>query len=109
MNAGGLRHTISIQEKTGQRDGVGGQVESWTDVLTDIRAEALAIRGREYATLRAAQADITIRFRIRYRAGINPAMRVVWEGNPYGIVEVIDVGGRRSELELMCNGSAADA
>lgn len=106
MRAGTLRHRIAIQERSTARDSRGGQSQTWTPVVTDLPAAAEPLRGREFAALQAAQADLSIRFRIRYRAGITPAMRVVWEGRNYGIVEVIDVGGRHRELELMCRGDA---
>lgn len=40
-------------------------------------------------------------FRIRYRAGITPAMRVVYRGRPYEINDVRE-SERNRELELRC-------
>ena len=43
-----------------------------------------------------------MRFRIRYRADVTGAMRVVWRGEPHDIVgPPINVEGRREYLELM--------
>ena len=108
MEAGRLRHRITIEQKSVQRGAQGGEVVTWT-TFTTVWAAAEPMRGREYVTLRAGQADISIKFALRYLAGVNPAMRVIWNGNPYEIVDVIDVKGRRVELELMCRGEAVNA
>jgi len=108
MQAGRLRHRITIEQKSVQRGAQGGEVVTWTAFAANVPAEAEPMSGREYVTLRAGQADITIRFRLRYLAGVNPAMRVNWNGDPYEIEDVIDVRGRRVQLELMCRGEAVD-
>jgi SPP1 family predicted phage head-tail adaptor len=48
------------------------------------------------------QAEGTVRFRIRYRAGVVETMRVVWNGQPHDITSVIDVDSGKHTLELMC-------
>jgi SPP1 family predicted phage head-tail adaptor len=105
MQAGALRERITVQRKSVTRDAFGGETITWTDVAT-VWAEAQPIGGREYTALRQAQSEITIRFRLRYLAGVTPAMRVSWNGGQYDIVEVIDVGARNRELELLCRGEA---
>lgn len=105
ISAGRMRDRITIQRKDAARDAYGAEVITWTSVAT-VWAEAQPITGREYITLRAAQADVSVRFRLRYLSGITPAMRVVWDDAPYEIVSVIDVGARGSELELICRGDA---
>ena len=105
IEAGRLRERITLQRKSVTRDAVGGEVVTWVEEAV-LWAEVAPIRGREYLALRAAQSDVVMRFRLRYRAGVNPAMRVVWNGGEYDIVEAIDVGARRTELELLCRGAA---
>lgn len=109
MRAGRLRHRVTIEQKAVTRDSVGGQTVSWTTVAASLPAEVEPISGREFVELRAAQADISIRFRLRYRSGITPAMRVQWDGNAYGIVEAINVRGMNRELQLMCSGPAQES
>jgi SPP1 family predicted phage head-tail adaptor len=108
MQAGRLSERITIQQKTVSRDAFGAEVITWSDVAT-VWAEANPIAGREYVALRQAQSDISLRFRLRYLAGITTAMRVLWEGKNWNIVEAINVGARRVELELLCTGDAGDA
>lgn len=106
--SGKLRHVVTVQQKSSSRAANGEQIVSWTTFATR-NAEVQPLRGREYVSLRAAQSDITIRVRMRYLAGLNDKMRVLWEANPYPIVEVIDVDGRHKELELLCSGASQDA
>lgn len=107
MMAARLDQRVIVQRKSVTRDSVGGEVVTWS-TLASRWAEAQPLRGREYVTLRAAQADVTIRFRLRHIEGLTPADRVMWRGKPYGIVDVIDVNGAREMTELMCRGDAAD-
>jgi len=107
MEAGRLRHRITIQQKSVARGAQGGEIVTWP-LFATVWADAKPMRGREYVTLRAAQSDISIKFSMRYLAGVNPAMRVIWSGSPYEILDVINVDGRGRELELMCRGEAAD-
>lgn len=101
MRAGELRHRVTIQQKTVTSDPEGMIVETWVDVAT-VWAAVEPLRGREYIQAAAVTPEVTARVRIRYRPGIEPAMRVVHGGTVCDIQSVIDVGGRRRELELMC-------
>lgn len=106
--AGQLNESVTVQSKTVTRDAYGAEAITWTTVAT-MPAAAEPISGREYLAMRAAQADISIRFRLRYRAGISPAMRVRWRNNNYDIVEVINPRAADRELQLLCRGEAAGA
>ena len=99
MLAGPMRERVEIQHKAPIRAAAGSIIENWTEFST-VFAAVEPISGREYTTLRAGQAEITTRFRIRYLAGVLPTMRVLWRGQVYRLSEVIDIGARRRELEL---------
>ena len=50
-----------------------------------------------------------MRVRIRYRAGVTAAMRVLWRGVPHAIVaDPVDVNGGRHTLELLCSAGIRD-
>lgn len=108
MRAGRLRHSVTLQSKSVSRDAAGGESITWTTFAT-VWAEVQPLSGREYVAMRQAQADVAVRVRMRYVAGVNPAMRVVHGSAIYNVLEVIDVAGRQRELELMCTGEAIDA
>lgn len=108
MQAGRLNQKITIQAKSVTRDAFNAEVITWTTHAT-VWAEAVPISGREYVALRAAQSDISIRFRLRYLPGVSTAMRVLWNGQTYDIVEAINVNARNTELELLCRGDQVSA
>lgn len=107
MRAGRLSERIVLQEKAVTRGGNGEEVVTWETFAT-VWADVEPLSGREVVAVRAAQADLSLRVRLRYLAGVNPAMRVYWKGAAWPITEVIDVRARRTELELLCTGAAID-
>lgn len=108
MRAGKMREAIEIQQKSASRAADGGEVVTWS-TYASTWAQVQPIGGREYAAIRQAQSDITHRFRLRYLAGVNTAMRVLFGGRPYDIVEAINVDARNRELELLCVGDMGNA
>jgi SPP1 family predicted phage head-tail adaptor len=101
MRISDLRHRITLQQKTTTRDAEGNVRETWADVAT-VWAAFEPIRGREYFQAASVNAENTVRFRIRYRQGVTPTMRVVYGGRVFDIKSVIDVNERHLEIELMC-------
>lgn len=76
-------------------------IETWADIAT-IWSSIEPVRGREYFQAASVNAENTIRFRIRYRQGIRPSMRLIYSGRIFDIKSVIDVNERHREIELMC-------
>lgn len=101
IRAGKLRHRVTLQERSSSTEADGGQVNTWSDVET-LRAEVLDLRGREFLAAREAHAEVTVKVRIRYRAGVRPAMRLAFGSRVLDIVHVVDLAGRRRVLELLC-------
>lgn len=64
------------------------------------------LRGREFFAAREVHSELTTKIVIRYRDDVDVEWRVQLSTNGvtrnYDIQHVIDVRGRRSELELMC-------
>jgi SPP1 family predicted phage head-tail adaptor len=100
--AGKLRHTIKIQAKTLTTDSYGGPVETWADVAS-VPASAEPLQGRELAAAQTVNAETTTRFHIRYRSGVIPANRIVFESKYYNITSVIDPDLRHRELVIMAS------
>jgi len=105
MRAGELRHRVVIQQKVASRNSYGEEVIAWEEVATVWAAveplEHLAA-GREFIEAERMGAALTTRIRMRYRPGISPAMRAVWGPHTYDIKSVVERGGRRRELWLLC-------
>lgn len=102
MQAGGLRHRVTIQDSSDPaRDTYGAEIDVWADVAT-VWAVVEPLQGREFFDAQATNAETTTRIRLRYREGIVPEMRVTWGNHIYDILSVIEVGSERRELHLMC-------
>lgn len=104
MNIGALRHRITFLSKSVSRDSMGGEVPTWV-VEETVWAAVKPLRTRELLAAKAAQVEATIQFNVRYLATVVPEWRVRWDGKLYSIVSVIDVGGRKNEMELICVGA----
>jgi SPP1 family predicted phage head-tail adaptor len=101
MSSGEMRQRISIQKKVVGRDSFGAEAITWSQ-LAEVWATAEPLRGQEYLEARRLQSDLDIRFRIRFREGIVPSMRVVYNGRTFDIVSAIHVKEMRREIQLMC-------
>ena len=58
------------------------------------------MKGDEALRAAADQAQHAVRFQLRYRAGVTPAMRLTWAGRTYDIREVDDSLRHQGELWL---------
>lgn len=101
MNAGKLRHRVTIQQLVKTDDGYGGIVETWQDVAT-VWAAVEPLRGNERYRAQQVQAELTHKVIMRYRAGIKPQMRLLYGNRIFEIEAVIDVEERHKWIELLC-------
>jgi SPP1 family predicted phage head-tail adaptor len=101
MNPGDLRQRLTIQRKVPTQSSSGEEDPNWSTLAT-VWGSAEPLRGQEYLEANRLQADLDIRFRIRYRDGISPNMRVKHGDRYYNIVSVIHVKEQRREIQLMC-------
>lgn len=101
VRAGDLRHRVTIQQLVTTYNEYNEPVATWSDIAT-VWAFVEPLSGREYFAAEQIQARVNTRIVIRYRAGIVPAMRVMWGAKVYNIRAVIDTEGRHEELQLMC-------
>ncbi|MGF6356766.1 SPP1 family predicted phage head-tail adaptor [Paenibacillus sp. 4624] len=107
MNPAKLNRRILLQRKSnGTEDDSGyptDPAETWEDVMT-LYASREPLRGREFFTAAAANAELTLRYKIRYRDGITPDMRFkdLNNGRICNITAVLDDPyGDRTETHLM--------
>lgn len=101
MRAGRLSSRITIQERQKTTNPANGEdLFGWVDVLS-CAAEFVPNRGQEFFASRQKQDESAGLFRIRYRAGIVPEMRILFEGKPYDIISVDPMFGRKTGLELL--------
>lgn len=91
LSAGRLRHRITIQEPQHAQDPVTGEmIATWSDVWTNVPASIEPLSVREFMQSQAEQAQVSARITIRYRSGLNAAMRILHKSrvyNPAGFLE----------------------
>lgn len=103
MQAGKLRERVTIQREVVTRDSFGAEVNPWTNVATVWASVRPGASGERFiAAADQLQATITHAVRIRYREGMSPKQRLLWEGKLLGIQSAVDPDGRKRELVLLC-------
>lgn len=104
--AGRARERIKLQSKSVTKNAIGEEVVTWTDAVTDaadhcLWAEAWPLKGREFFAAQQTQYAADVRFRLRYRAGLTQDMRVVWNGDAFDILSIVDVGAAHHTTEIL--------
>ena len=75
--------------------------EDWKDIATTW-ANINPISGKEYYSAETINSDLTHKIRLRYRRGITPDMRVLYNGRIFYIISVINEYEKNTMLQLMC-------
>ena len=103
MDPGLLNRRIMLQTKQAStRDNMGGQVVSWVDQFPAWASDS-PLSGRELMAAQQKHAEMTSRFRIRYRSEITQEWRIAFQGRIYDILEIIDVyEGAHRYLDILC-------
>lgn len=99
MRAGRLDRRIRIERATVDRDTHGGKTETWA-LLMEVYAQVTPLRGRELVAAGQVMPGVETKFTIRWREGILPADRIVYEGVHYDIQHLAEIG-RRVALEIL--------
>lgn len=100
MRAGNLDRTITIQSRSTGLDLYGTPIDVWTTFAT-MRAQKLenAIDDREGS--RGDTTETVITFRMRWLGGVTLDNRVTYEGRPFKITRIKEIG-RRVGLDVTC-------
>jgi SPP1 family predicted phage head-tail adaptor len=101
MEAGRLRHQVTIQRKTSTTDTYGGPIDVWEDVAT-VWAAVEPMQGRELVNAQATNSETTTKITTRYTA-VTTADRIIFEGKFYNLQSVIDPELRHRELVIMAS------
>jgi len=106
FNPGRANQRVRPQGKSVTRNAIGEEIVTWTDVVTDtadhcLWAEVWPLKGREFFAAAETQYAADVRFRIRFRSGIVREQRILWDGEPYDITQVVDVGAGHHTLEIL--------
>lgn len=85
MQAGKLRHRVTIERPGLTQDPDSGEmVDGWAP-FASVRAAIEPLSVREFIAAQASQSEVSARIVIRYREGIDASMRVLHRGKVYNI------------------------
>ena len=105
IDPGKMRHRITFQVFTGVQDTFGDPLQAddsnWEDVST-VWAAVMPISGREFYAAQQSQSEVTHNVHIRYRPGINTAMRILYRKRKFQIISIIDHEERHQSLLIKC-------
>jgi SPP1 family predicted phage head-tail adaptor len=104
MQAGKLRHVITIRQRSDTQDSFGQPIPTWSDFAT-IHARVEPIAGGENLIGRELTANATHRITIRYCAGATAKMQVVWGSRTFDINFVRNLDEKNVTQELICQES----
>ncbi|WAJ26276.1 phage head closure protein [Antarcticirhabdus aurantiaca] len=100
MRAGKLDKTITIERSAASVDEYGTPSEGWSPVAT-VRAQVIQATTEEFMRSFGQASEAAAVFRIRHLDGITPGDRVTYQGRPFDIKEVKELG-RRAGIDLRC-------
>jgi SPP1 family predicted phage head-tail adaptor len=96
-----LRHRVTIESLTQTRDALGGVIETWSAVASDVPAKIEYISGREWVAANALQAETTVRITLRM-CDLNPTMRINAYGRLYSIQAILPDRTGARVLVVVC-------
>lgn len=102
FDIGSMRHRCTIQQVTETQDDSGQPVVTWSNYVVDEPCQFIPTGGTESMRGRQLEAGTKAIFRVRYRSGYQPEMRIVYGSTNYGITYVNPVDGLRRYVELVC-------
>ena len=106
-SAGNLDQRLTLRRRGSGVDVLGQESETW-QTLAIVWGRAEPLRGREYFAAAQVQSETAVRFTIRYRTDLATSDHVLWRDQAHDITSIIDPGGRKETLELMCNAGVRD-
>lgn len=88
MQAGRLRHRLTLRQPSTSRNEVGEEIITWSTLAT-VWGRLEALRGEEQLAAKQLTAEIVARATLRYRADVTTEMRVQYDGQEYDIDAVV--------------------
>ena len=101
MHAGQLTKQITIQVRTLDQDASGQPTETWATFAT-VYARIAPLTGKDYLSAKQVVDDVTHDVDIRYRRGIKPKMRVLYQDRIFEILSALDPKEAREWWYMKC-------
>jgi SPP1 family predicted phage head-tail adaptor len=97
---GRMRHRISVEARTLNKNAYGEDVETWS-VLFQTWAWVRSLSGRELMQAQQVQSLATHEVTMRYRPGLDATVRVDRDGRKFNVVALIP-DEKNEKLRLLC-------
>jgi len=97
MRVGRMDRRITLQTNMPAQDAYGEPIEAWSDIAT-VWASVAPKSATERFESDQEHAQAQTEFRVRWRAGIDAADRITYNGQVYDITGVIELGRREGLL-----------
>jgi SPP1 family predicted phage head-tail adaptor len=99
MEAGKLRHRVTIQRNDQAQDPTTGAMYDYWLPVASVWASVEPLSAKEFIASRSQQSEVSARVVIRARNDLDASMRIVHNGTTYGIVGILR--DKDSGLEYM--------
>lgn len=103
FRVGAMRHRCTIQQPTETLDSAGQPIVTWSAYVANEPCEFQPTSGFESMRGRQLEAGTRAIFVVRYRSGYTPKMRILFDGETYGITAINPVDGLKKYLNLVCS------
>ena len=108
MQAGKLKHRITIQQRNSGRDAAGQPVLTWSDIAQNISASIIHQTGLQVLKAGAEVSIVKSSIRVRYITGITAGMRIVHGSTIYDIKAVLPDLEKKQHVDFICESGAND-
>ena len=110
MEAGRLRHYVTIQSTTVTQDAFGAPVNTWATFLASVPMALEPLSGRESVTAGAQYPLVTTKGVMRWATGVLPTMRVVTADSETYVIRAVlpDATARKSLVLMLEKGEATE-
>ena len=95
-----MRHRLTIEKKTPGVTENGFSEDTYESVAT-VWAEVKPVSSREYEKADTTQNEARLLFRIRYLAGLESSMEIIFSGVRYEIISISDLRFKKCYLEIL--------
>lgn len=99
MSIGKMRHRITFQRITPVINENGFESEMPEEYKT-VWASVTNLHGKEYFEAKAVQSENTVKFTIRYLAGIDQTTKILFQGKAYNITAIDNIKYRNRYIEI---------
>ena len=101
MDIGRLKHRITFQIYTHEKNEYGEVEDQWEDVKT-VWAEIKPVSGQQFFAAKQINSEITHNVYIRYRNDLKPSMRIRFKGRTFEILYIMNVNEGNQLMQIYC-------